>query len=392
MAVVETREHGSGALLYLVQAADGSRMAGGLPLVGGRRGWIRTSVATPDDGHVPENVLVLAQEWPGGLVVAVGDDLQGVESAEQAVLAAFAWALGVAVLLAIAGGAWLSHLFLRQVDTMSRTAEVIIGGDLTQRIPVRGTGDELDGLAKTLNRMLDRIAALMDSVRQASNNIAHDLRTPLSRLGQRMEDALARATTVADWRRALEGARNDVQALLGTFSALLRIAEVEAGAQRAAFELVELTAIAETIVEAFTAVAEDEGHILLADITPGVKVYGDRELLTQLLVNLVENAISHTPAGTRITLVLCEELGRAALVVEDTGPGVPKTERDKVLQRFYRLEQSRTTSGSGLGLSLVSAIAELHDADLTLVDARPGLRAVVAFPPSSRQCHAIMRE
>jgi signal transduction histidine kinase len=367
---------GAGSLDYLVQSPEGTRLAGEIPVVGSRRGWLRL---TAEEAGRAKPVLAFAEELPGGVVIAVGDDLRHVREAEEAVLLAFAWGIGATMLLGVGSGVWLSRLFLSRVDTISRTAEAIIGGDLAQRVPLRGTGDDLDRLAETLNLMLDRTEYLMESVRQVTNNIAHDLRTPLSRLGQHLEDASARARSADDHQRALDRAKAEVHALLETFAALLRIAEVEAGAQRAAFRRVDLSNVAATVAEAFTPSAEDEGRTLAADVAPAVFVHGDRELLTQMLVNLVENALRHTPQGTRITLGLRNEDGRAVLVVEDNGPGVPETAVEHVLRRFHRLDQSRTTPGSGLGLSLVAAVVELHGAELRLADAGPGLRVSVRF-------------
>lgn len=376
---VTKRGRGPGALDYLVQAPDGTRLAGELPTVGTRRGWLRLTADEAAEKDGPEVLRALAVALPGGVVIAVGDDLGRAGEAEEAVLRAFAWAIGAMVLLGTGGGAWLSHYFLHRVDTISRTAEAIIGGDLSQRVPLRGTGDDLDRLAETLNRMLDRIGELMESVRQVSNDIAHDLRTPLSRLGQRLEDARAHVRSVAEYERALDGAKVEVEALLATFAALLRIAEVEAGAQRAAFRRVDLSTVVERVAQAFAPAAEDEGHSLVAEVAPAIAVQGDQELLTQMLVNLVENALRHAPEGTRIGVRLGKQSARAVLLVEDDGPGVPEAERERILRRFYRLEQSRTTPGSGLGLSLVAAVAALHGAELRLVDARPGLRVSLTF-------------
>jgi signal transduction histidine kinase len=367
---------GAGSLDYLVQSPEGTRLAGEIPVVGSQRGWLRL---TAEERGRAKPVLAFAEELPGGVVIAVGDDLRHVQEAEEAVLLAFAWGIGATMLLGVGSGVWLSRLFLSRVDTISRTAEAIIGGDLAQRVPLRSTGDDLDRLAETLNLMLDRTEYLMESVRQVTNNIAHDLRTPLSRLGQHLEDASARARSADDHQRALDRAKAEVDALLDTFAALLRIAEVEAGAQRAAFRRVDLSNVAATVAEAFTPSAEDEGRTLVADVAPGNFVHGDRELLTQMLVNLVENALRHTPQSTRITLALRNENGRAVLLVEDNGPGVPETEVEHVLRRFHRLDQSRTTPGSGLGLSLVAAVAEPHGAELRLTDAGPGLRVSVRF-------------
>jgi signal transduction histidine kinase len=367
---------GMGSLDYLVQAPDGTLLAGELPTVGTQRGWLRLTAEVQGE---PLPVLAFAKQMPGGVVIAVGDNLRRIRDAEAAVLRAFAWGVSATLLLGIAGGIWLSQHFLYRVDAISRTAEAIIDGDLTHRIPLRGTGDDLDRLAETLNRMLDRMERLLESVRQASNNIAHDLRTPLSRLGQHLEDARARARSAADHQAALDRAKAEVEALLGTFAALLRIAEVEAGAQRAAFCRVDLSAVVSTVAEAFAPSAEEDGRRLVAEVAPGIAVHGDRELLTQMLVNLVENALRHTPPGTQVRLVLGSEAGRAVLAVEDNGPGIPEAERARVLRRFYRLDHSRSTPGSGLGLSLVAAVAELHGAELRLQDAKPGLRVTVTL-------------
>jgi signal transduction histidine kinase len=376
---------GPGALDYLVQSPEGTRLAGEIPAVGARRGWLRLTAV---DRGERKSLMAFAEELPGGVVVAVGDDVRRIRLAEAAILRAFGWGVSATILLGMIGGIWLSQLFLYRVDAISRTAEAIIDGDHTQRIPLRGTGDDLDGLAETLNRMLDRMDKLLQSVRQASNNIAHDLRTPLSRLGQRLEEARTQARSAADHHQALDSAKAEVEALLGTFAALLRIAEVEAGAQRAAFRCVDLSTIVATVAEAFTPWAEDEGRGLTAEVTPAIVVYGDRELLTQMLVNLVENALRHTPPGTQVRLLLRGQLGRTVLAVEDNGSGVPEAERELVLRRFYRLDHSRTTPGSGLGLSLVAAVAELHGAELRLEDARPGLRVTLNLARAAGEVEA----
>jgi len=374
---VQTYSRGAGALDYLVQSPTGVQLSGQLPAVGARRGWARLT-ATDQDGTKP--VLAYVKQLPDGVVVAVADDLRRVYRADDAVLRAVAFSIATTILLGGVGGVWLSRVFVRRVDAMSRTAEAIIDGDLGQRIPLRGSGDDLDGLAETLNRMLDRIETLLTSVREASNNIAHDLRTPLSRLRQHLEEARRQAGASADHALAFDRAKTEVEALLGTFAALLRIAEVEAGAQRAAFCRVDLSVVVETVADAFAPSAEDGGRRITAEIDPAITVHGDKELLTQMLVNLVDNALRHTPRGTEVRLSLTR-LGRqhAVLAVQDNGGGIPKAEREQVLRRFYRLDHSRTTPGSGLGLSLVAAVVELHGAALRLDDARPGLRVSVTL-------------
>jgi signal transduction histidine kinase len=376
IAHVQRYSRGAGALDYLVQSPDGRRLAGQLPMVGDRRGWLLLTV-TDQDG--PKPVLAYVKQLPEGVVVAVADDLRRVHRADDAVLRAVVLSIAITILLGGAGGVWLSRVFLHRVDAMSRTAEAIIDGNVGQRIPLRGSGDDLDRLAETLNRMLDRMEKLLTSVREASNNIAHDLRTPLSRLQQHLEEARGLAAASGERDHALDRAKADVEALLGTFAALLRIAEVEAGAQRAAFCRVDLSAVAETVADAFAPSAEDEGRRLTADVTPGIAVHGDKELLTQMLVNLLDNALRHTPNGTDVRLSLHRQGRQAVLAVADNGAGIPEAEREHVLRRFYRLDHSRTTPGSGLGLSLVAAVAELHGAALRLEDARPGLRVSVTL-------------
>ena len=271
-------------------------------------------------------------------------------------------------------------LLLRRVDAVNRTARAIIDGDLSRRIPVVGSHDELGGLAEGLNRMLARIEELMESLRHVTSDIAHDLRTPLGRLRQRLEASRIKTSSTAEYEAAIDAAIADTDAILKTFEALLRIAQIEAGARRARFENTDLSAVAENVFEAFAAVAEDEGKRLDARIESDISVNGDRELLTQMLANLTENALRHTPAGTVVEVRLERVNGSARLTVSDTVPGIPAEDREQVFRRFYRLDASRSTPGSGLGLSLVAAVAKLHDATISLEDNAPGVRVVVVFP------------
>jgi signal transduction histidine kinase len=247
-------------------------------------------------------------------------------------------------------------------------------GDLSARIPVRGTNDEIDQLVVSLNAMLDRIQHLMEGLRQVSNDIAHDLRTPLGRLRQRLEDAREHATTTAEYSSAADAAIVEADLLLETFSALLRIAQIEAGAQKSAFADVDLSAVARSVGEAYLPSAEDSQHRLELGIEDGVALQGDRQLLAQMISNLVENALSHTPAGSTVSLSVT---AGPTITVADNGPGIPADERERVFDRFYRLDRSRTTSGSGLGLALVKAIAGLHGMVITLEDNQPGLRVIL---------------
>ena len=384
---VMERGHGEAALDYLVLDAAGHRLAGQMPAAPGLRpGWTTIDIATQEEAdNAPESVRALITDLGGGLRLVVGDDIGRIDDVEEAIATALAWAVALAAVLGVAGGLVLSRAFLSRVDAIARAAEAIIAGDLARRVPVRGTGDDLDRLAGTLNRMLDRIGALMDSLRQVSSEVAHDLRTPLSRLCQRLEGALLHARSVGDYETAVRAAVGEAESLLETFSALLRIAQVEGGSPRAGFRAVDLGQIAETVVDAYLPDAEAADHRLTATLAPGCEVRGDQELLTQAIANLVENALRHTPAGTRIDVRLTRGPDAAIrLVVEDDGPGVAAADLAQLPRRFYRGERSRTTPGNGLGLSLVEAIAHLHDATLRLEPAAPGLRVTLAFADPAR--------
>ena len=223
----------------------------------------------------------------------------------------------------------------------------------------------------------------MANLQHVTSDIAHDLRTPLGRQRQRLESALNNPTTGPECRSVIEAAIDETDTMLKTFEAMLRIAQIEAGARRARFSTVDLSEVAENVADAFAAVAEDEGRRLETAIAPGVPVHGDRELLTQMLANLVENGLRHTPAGTVLTTRLSKCADRVRLEVSDTGTGVPEEERARVLERFYRLDRSRSTPGSGLGLGLVAAVAKLHGARIALEDNEPGLRVVLEFDPGA---------
>jgi signal transduction histidine kinase len=387
--VTEATERGKGnrAFDYLVEDRDGRRLAGDLPSTGGREGWLELrqgsgpgQAADGRDGARPgELELALGQRLPDGVLVAVGDDRSRVEEAQEAILRAFGLALGVTVVLGIGGGLALSAGFLKRVDAIASAAEAIVEGDLTRRVPEHGTDDDLDRLARTLNRMLDRISELMEGLRQVSSAVAHELRTPLARLRQRLEAAREGPRSVGAYAAAVDGAIGETDAVLDTFAALLRIAQIEAGTRRAAFRELDLTEVVQGVVEAFAPAAEDEGKALRADLSPGVRLQGDRDLLTQLVANLVDNAVRHTPPGTRITVSLGATRTGARLSVADDGPGVPEGDRAQLARRFYRSARSQGTPGVGLGLALVKAIADLHAARMTVADARPGLEVILDF-------------
>ena len=378
---VRERDSTPGALDYGLQGPRGEPLAGRLAGANAPLGW--SELPKRHVGGETESIRVLTTTLPEGYRLVVGDDDEHTEALQGTVLEGFAWAFAGVVVLGILGGYGLSHDVHRRLAAMGGAAEAIIDGDLGRRIPVRGSDDDLDRLAVTFNRMLDRIAALMESLRQVSNDIAHDLRTPLTRLRQRLE-AVQTLATPAERAEATAGALEDVDAILDTFAGLLRIAQIEGGARRAAFQPIDLAALAHTVVEAFAPSAEDAGQSLrLAGEAPLV-VEGDRELLVQMLVNLVENALRHAGANAQVCVRAARQDGAAVLSVIDNGPGAPPEERPRLFDRFYRLERSRSTPGSGLGLALVAAIARLHGASISLADAGPGLAVSVSFPAGSK--------
>jgi signal transduction histidine kinase len=271
----------------------------------------------------------------------------------------------------------------KRLGRISATAQAIVAGDLSQRMPLSKRNDEFDRLAATLNAMLDRIAALMESLRQVSNDVAHDLRTPLSRLRTRLEIALSEIGDAQAPRCALQDALERTDELLALFSAILRISEVESQRLKESFERFDLSAEIEELCQSFAAPIEEGGRSLRWRVEPGLQLRGDCELIAQAVVNLLDNAQKHTPAGTRISVVLARSDERIRLEVADDGPGVPAAERTRITGRFVRLESARSTAGHGLGLNLVAAIALLHEAQLHFDDCRPGLIVVLTLPEAA---------
>ena len=374
---VRERDATPGALDFGLQTIGGVRLAGRLAATRAPKGW---STLSEDEGReAPERTRILAADLPGGYRLLVGDDLQRVEALDAVLFQRFALAFAALVLLGVAGGYGLARGVHRRIASITGTAEAIIDGDLTRRVRIRGAGDDLDRLAVSFNRMLDRIGALMENLRQVSNDIAHELRTPLTRLRSRLE-AGQTLTGEGEREEVLEAGLADLDAILSAFAALLRISQIEAGARRAAFRSTDLTGLARTVVEAFAPSAEDAGGSLTLEDEPPLVIDGDPELLTQMLVNLVENALRHAGVGAKVA-VRCRRIdGAAVLAVIDNGPGVPQSQRARLFDRFHRLEASRSTPGSGLGLALVAAVARLHGGDASLHEAAPGLEARVTLP------------
>lgn len=366
-----------GPIYYLVQAPTQQVVVGNLPGMPPVEGVVDFVHDHDEPADARAKLTGFGLTLPDGTFVLVAQDASRLIDMQHAIVRAFIWAGALTLLLAIGGGVLLGGNFVRRIDTIGRTSRAIMEGDLSARIPVRGNNDEIDQLVVGLNAMLDRIQQLLDGLRQVSSDIAHDLRTPLGRLRQKLEDAREHASTTGEYQAATEAALTEADSLLEIFSALLRIAQIEAGAQKSGFTDVNLSDLMRSIAEAYEPSAEDSQHKLEVDVVPDVTMTGDRQLLAQLFSNLVENALTHTPDGSTVRLALYSKANGFEAEVADNGPGIPAEEREKVFDRFYRLDRSRTTKGSGLGLALVKAIATLHGMTLKLEDHHPGLAVLL---------------
>jgi signal transduction histidine kinase len=315
----------------------------------------------------------------GGFRLLVGRDMAERAEFQEVIAKTLALALGITIVLGVAGALYLSHKLLRRVEAVADTSRTIVHGELGRRVPLDGSGDEFDRLSRSLNEMLDQIEQLMTGMRAVTDSLAHDLRSPLTRLKGRIEVALRGAPDPARYREALEQTITDTDALLTTFNALLSIAQAEAGAARANMTRLELGQVARDALELYEPVAEQKGVRVEQSIADGVTIIGHPHLLAQSVANLLDNAIKYTLTGGRIALAVRVAADRAELVVADSGPGIPPADRERVLERFVRLDSSRPSPGSGLGLSLVAAVAKLHRASLTLGDQAPGLSVTLSF-------------
>ena len=344
-------------------------------------GWFDATLEDTENFE-PRRVRMRYFLLPGNFHLVVGRDVSERVKVERLIIDALIWGLAITVVLGGVGGLLTSRWMLKRIDVINRTSREIMRGELNRRIPSRGTGDEFDRLTENLNAMLDQISRLMDGVRQVSNNIAHDLRGPLNRIRSGLEMSLTRTQTPEQYRAVLEQTITEIDNLLQTFNALLTIAQAESGARRQDFTDVDLSGLAADVAELYEPLAEEKELSFHVELAPGVTVPGNRHLLSQALANLLDNAVKYTPEGGAIAVSLTAPTAGPELVVADTGPGVPPEYRELVLERFARLESSRNTPGSGLGLSLVAAAAGLHQARLTLADNHPGLRVTLTFPPT----------
>jgi signal transduction histidine kinase len=391
VVVVEARARRPGSSLYLVTTFTGEALAGNVgslvPGVLDKPGWAETLYRRQDESEGAEHhVLVRVFQLPGGFRLLVGRDLEERERLQRIITDAGRWSIALVIVLGLGGGFFVTRRVLKRIDAMSETTRRIMAGDLGGRLPIAGTGDELDRLASNLNAMLERIEALMRGLKEVSDNIAHDLKTPLTRLRNRCEAALRHAASEADYRAALEATIEESEGLMRTFNALLMIARAESGQARDDMTEFDAAEIARDVGELYEPLADQKGLALKVEAPRPAPVRGNRELISQALANLVDNAIKyakpHAEAvnGAEILVIAQGEGDRILLAVADRGPGIPQADRGRAVERFVRLEQSRSEPGSGLGLSLAAAVAHLHAGELRLEDNAPGLKAVIALP------------
>jgi len=320
----------------------------------------------------------------GGFRLLVGRDLEERVRMRSIITAAARGSVALVIVLGLAGGFFVTRRVLKRFDAVTDTTRRIMAGDLSGRLPVTGIGDELDRLAINLNAMLERIEALMRGLKEVSDNIAHDLKTPLTRLRNRSEAALRTAKSEADYRAALESMLDESDGLIRTFDALLMIARAESGQARDNMIVFDATEIVRGVCELYEPLAEEKGLMVRIDAPEAAMIKGNRELLSQAIANLVDNAIKYaTPsegAPAEIVLSARPQGASVLLTVADRGPGIAEAERARAVERFVRLPQNMAEPGSGLGLSLAAAVAVLHGGELKLEDNAPGLKVVIALP------------
>jgi signal transduction histidine kinase len=404
---IENRALRPGSNLYLVTTPNGRAVAGNVgslaPGVMATTGWSETSYRRLDEQESADHrALVNVTELTSGFRLLIGRDLEERRRLFGIVAKAAQWSVLIVIALGLGGGIFVARRVLRRIDAMTGTTQRIMAGDLSGRLPVGRSGDELDRLAENLNAMLERIEALMVGLKEVSDNIAHDLKTPLTRLRNRAEEALAKAGNEAEYRAALERTIEESDGLIRTFNALLMIARAESGQARGNMDDFDAAEVAQGIQELYEPLAEDNGLTLHVRTEPA-RLHGNRELVSQALANLVENAIKYgqpAPAlqplsaeatqaeaaasnGNDVLIEARRDGDQVLLSVTDRGRGIPERDRGHAVERFVRLEASRTQPGSGLGLSLASAVATLHGGALKLSDAHPGLRATLALPAAT---------
>ncbi|WP_421695786.1 ATP-binding protein [Aestuariivirga sp.] len=384
---IRRRSDDDSGAVYLLAAPSGLRIAGNmtdLPAIPrGEANWIEFPIDV-QNGAARENHIARAfyTTLAGGFELVVGRDVEALRQFANIIRQTIFYALAIALVLGLGGGLLMSRNFLRRVDAITEASRTIMAGNMAGRMPVKGSGDELDRLALALNEMLDQIESLMAAMKEVSSNVAHDLKTPLTRIKARVEAAL-RSGGEADYRSALENTVDESDRLLDTFNALLSIARAEAGQARSGLVAIDASQIIADVVELYEPMAEEEGGTLTCTAPEGLMVTGDRQLLAQAMTNLLDNALKYgAPEGEKpdITITGAIDGDKVVITVADHGQGIPEEDRSRVTERFVRLDASRTKPGNGLGLSLVSGVMKLHKGTLLLEDNAPGLKASLVLP------------
>jgi signal transduction histidine kinase len=384
--VINRRVEGTDGSIYLMVNPEGVRIAGNIdtmpPESVGEPGWIDFPITIgKGNNRQRHSGRAYHATLSGNYILLVGQDVEELRQFGLTIRRAVTWALGLALVLGVGGGVLLSRNFLRRIDAITDTSRTIMAGDFTQRMPVSGSGDELDRLAQSLNDMLGQIERLMAGMKEVSSNVAHDLKTPLTRMRARVESAL-RSSNNEEHKAALEQTIEESDQLLKTFNALLSIARAEAGHARENFIDVDAADIVRDVVELYEPIVEDEGGTLSSAITDTLPVRADRQLLAQALSNLIDNALKYgsNDGKPQLKIAAYAENDQAFITVSDNGNGIAEEDRARVLDRFVRLDESRTKPGNGLGLSLVASVLKLHGGTLLLTDASPGLKAILVLP------------
>jgi signal transduction histidine kinase len=354
------------------------------------QGWLdfrldEATAETEAGGHSGPNYMARARSFLIGnrYHLLVGRAMKDLQEAREQIIWALLWGMAITMGLALLGGMMMRRTLTRRLDAINRTSREIIGGNLRRRIPTRYSGDEFDELADNLNSMLDQIELGMDGVRRVSDNIAHDLKTPLARLRNRLEELRFKAQDEAEREQRIDQITAEADGLLATFNALLRIARIESSGRREGFHDIDVTSVIRDLQELYEPVIEEHNQVLELSIGGPIWMSADRDMLFQAFANLIDNAIKYTPKGGKIQIMTGVEEDRPVLAICDSGPGIPETEYSNVTQRFYRLDSSRSTPGSGLGLALAAAVIRLHNFEMRFSSNNPGLCVHVCMPPPS---------